>query len=92
MRLTVDPSGHVNISYTCPWLGERVERRFSSPGRVRPGYVIEHLSGGRTSQVCDCLARTGPTLECLSENLPHVIRREYQAMRRELRRTARRAS
>jgi hypothetical protein len=83
MTLTIEPSGHVEIAYDDALYGQgRVTRRFSTPGRLRPGYVIEHLGNGRTSQVCERLAGTGSTLSCTVDQLPDVIRREYRAMRR----------
>lgn len=61
---------------------KRVTREFSRP--ASGGYVVEWLRGGETTQVCDKLCHRGSTLHC-GENTPleNIIRREYQAMRRE---------
>ena len=57
----------------------RKTRTFSCPRNG--GYVIEHIGNGNTAQVCDRLASRGSTLHCSSsDNLPALIRREYQAM------------
>jgi hypothetical protein len=81
MQMTVETSGHVQISYTDSITEERVTRRFSA-GADRPVYVIEHLGGGRTAQVCEQLAGTGSTLRASRTSLPGIIRSEYRAMRR----------
>lgn len=80
MQMTVESSGHVEISFTDAYTDERVTRRFSAP--TAEGYVTEHMRGGRTGQVCEQLASTGSTLRASRETLADVIRREYRAMRR----------
>jgi len=80
MRITVESSGWVVITYWDDIEGAMVERVFSAP--TRHGYVIEHMRGWRTGQVCEQLASTGTTLMASSDTLSRVIRREYQAMRR----------
>jgi hypothetical protein len=73
--------GHVTISYTDAYTGERVTRTFGAP-TGREGYVVELDGRGGSRQVCDCLDRVGNTLMSSAERLAETIRREYRAMRR----------
>lgn len=86
MHLSVEPSGHVEITYLDHCTDEMVTRRFSCPSSTETRYVIEHLGAGRTGQVCEQLASTGSTLRSTRERLPKLIRSEYRAMRRAERR------
>ncbi len=82
MRLTVEDSGHVEIAYRDAITDDLVTRRFSAGSTDdRHVYVVEHLGGGRTAQVCEQLAGTGTTLRASRSTLAGVIRREYCAMR-----------
>ena len=94
MRTTITAKSvcRVSISYDDEdYLTEsgtrRVTREFSRP--ARGGYVIEWFRCCETIQVCNKLCHRGPTLYC-GENTPlvNIIRREYQAMRREEKRIA----
>jgi hypothetical protein len=80
MRLTVDVGGYVKLTYHDTYSDEPLSRVFICP--AEGGYVREWRRGDLT-QVCDRLARMGPTLRCSSRaDLPALIRREYRAMRR----------
>lgn len=82
MRLIVEPSGHVEITYLDYYTDEMVTRRFSCPSATETRYVVEHLGSGRTGQVCEEIASTGSTLRSTRQHLPELIRAEYRAMRR----------
>ncbi len=91
--ITAKSESHVIISYddedhSTESGTKRVTREFTRPARGG-GYVIERLRNSETTQVCDKLCHRGSTLYC-GENTPlvNIIRREYQAMRREEKRIA----
>jgi hypothetical protein len=79
MRLTVLPSGAVELEYSDGLTGARVQRLYTCPDRG--GYVHEEYAGG-WRQTCERLSSTGITLEASSrEALPELIRREYKRMK-----------
>ena len=80
--ITQDSSGHVTIVYEDDD-GSRTERRFSAP--CDTGYIREHHRDGSTSQPCDRLASTGPTLRASRGSLMATIRREWRARQRQRR-------
>jgi len=80
-KFTVD-NGNVTLAYDVEDYDgvTRVERTFVCP--ADGGYVREYRDGD-WKQVCDRLDHMGSTLYCSSrDNLPAMIRREYQAKRR----------
>jgi hypothetical protein len=80
MILKTDEIGHVTLSYDDLILEKRVTRVFMCP--LDGGYVREYRDND-WKQVCDKLSNMGQTLTAPSRaELPGVIRREYQAMRR----------
>ena len=80
MTLKTDEIGHVTLSYDDLILEKRVTRVFMCP--LDGGYVREYRDND-WKQVCDKLSNMGQTLRASSRaELPGVIRREYQAMRR----------
>lgn len=81
MTLKTDEIGHVTLSYDDADLGKRVTRTFRCP--LEGGYVREYRDND-WKQICDKLHGMGETLTAPSRaDLARVIRREYQAMRRD---------
>lgn len=77
-------NGDFVVSYDCPYLGERVTRRFwTREFDGRAGYVRETLPSGKDKQVCCRLGSMGSTLMSTHDDLEQIIRREYAAMRRQ---------
>lgn len=80
MKTRITTDGYtVTLAYDDA-LEQRVTREFSCP--EKGGYITEHVKGGRTTQPCAGLARTGATLMTNSRAaLIDTIRREYRTMR-----------
>ena len=81
-KFTTNKFGYVTLSYDIEDYDgvRRVERIFICP--ADGGYVREHRHGG-WKQVCDHLSYMGSTLFCpRRDDLPAMIHREYQTMRR----------
>ena len=90
-KFTTDSMGRVTLAYDEQQFdGEtrRIERTFTCP--IDGGYVRELAADGSARQVCDRLAYMGNTLAASSlDDLIHLIRHEYKAMRRAEQRAAR---
>ena len=88
MRLIEHSDRHVTLHYDCPWGGERTVRTFWTPVATM-AYVREDVPEG-DRQVCNALSSRGYTLtQHHGERLATIIRREYRAMLREVRKESR---
>jgi len=84
MRTSIsqDRQGYVTLCYDDPIIADRVTMTFFCP--PQGGYVRMWTQDGRHPQICERLARRGPTLiSPTADALVKIIRREYRAMRRE---------
>lgn len=80
-RFTTDGQGRVTVTYFNIYEQATKSREFTVANDG--GYVYE-ITDGMHKQVCGQLAYRGATLTATDRAaLPSVIRREYQAMRRE---------